>query len=624
MKIKQIKIESHNLRTFEPIKNITVDKEKRTVELIWSRGTKGLRRSWSGDYYEELSMDEKAVNLSRMNNGAPVLAAHDASDLDAVIGVVERAWIQDNEGHAVVRFAKDEKSERIFEKVADGILQNVSVGYLAEYKDVTRAGDKIPTYRSENWTPMEVSIVPIGFDEYAKIRSNETLKETTINVVQQIEENVNMDNKPVKTDAELQAERTAAVAQEKQRCLEIRKLVKDAGLNEDLANEYISRDNTVEQVKVNVDLFRKYAKETQSTPVSSTNDNMSVGTEQSEARRDGIISAILHRSDSANFQLTDAGREFAGRSLIRILESHIGRNPFESDVQFAQRVMSTSDLPYILANVAQKSAQKRYELAPKTFQLWTTSGTLKDYKETLQVRGGDIGELKLMNENGEYEESSIGEEHETAKLEKYGVVHSFSDKMIINDDLSMILDIARESGVAQARLDNRLAYNALTSNPTMADGNALFSTAHANIASSGAAISESTFNDAFKAMRLQQSVDKRDQLNIAPRFLVVGPNQETAAKKFLAVIQPNQTSSVNIFSQSVQLVVDAAITDNRYYFIADPSMIDTVKVNRLQGQESVMVESRVNWRTDAIEMKLKYAVQAKAMDFRGLYLNPGQ
>lgn len=617
--IRKIKVNSSNLRINESLGPVSVDMDKRTVEMVFSTGEKGKRSSFFGSYFEELEISERAIDLTRLNSGAPLLATHDDKSLDSVVGVVERAWVEGDKAKAIVRFAKDEISERVFQKVVDGILRNVSVGYTAEYEDVSKDEDEIPTYRAVRWTPMEVSIVPIGFDKNAQIRNNEQDKETEITITKKVVEK-NEENKRM-SEENKQKEIQAAIDQEKTRCLEIRKAVKEAGLKEELAEEYISRNVTLDDVRTNVTLFKKYQKENEANAVSPT-ASITVGTENQEKRRDLIVDAMLHRADSQNFRLDDNSKQFAGRSLLRVMEMHVGRSPFESDTEFVKRVMTTSDLPYILANVAEKTAQKRYELAPKTFEAWTSSGTLRDYKEATQVRAGDIGELKQMTEAGEYEESNIGEEKETAQLEKYGVIHSFSDKMLINDDLNLILSVARESGVAQARLDNKLAYLAITSNPVMADGENLFSTAHANLAGAGAAISETTFNDAFLAMRTQRSVDGRDQLNIAPEFLIVGPQLETSAKKFLATVQPNQTSQVNIFSNSVKLVVDAAITDKSYFFAANPMMVDTVKVNRLAGQEQVRVDSRVNWRNDAVELKLSYAVQAKAMDFRGLYKVP--
>ena len=75
----------------------TLNLDERTVELVWSVGA-AVRRCdpWTGDAYDEvLSLDTQHVDLSRLNNGAPLLNSHGQWNLDDVIGVVERAWIED-------------------------------------------------------------------------------------------------------------------------------------------------------------------------------------------------------------------------------------------------------------------------------------------------------------------------------------------------------------------------------------------------------------------------------------------------------------------------------------------------------------------------------------------------
>src|SRR5262245_46231762 len=90
----------------------TLNPSARTIELVWTTGARVRRASWwSGDeWLEELSLADDAVDLGRLNAGAPLLAAHDSWGLDGVLGVVERAWLQgeagnDREGRAVVRFS---------------------------------------------------------------------------------------------------------------------------------------------------------------------------------------------------------------------------------------------------------------------------------------------------------------------------------------------------------------------------------------------------------------------------------------------------------------------------------------------------------------------------------------
>ena len=70
------------------------------------------------------------MDLSRLNNGqAPVLNTHDAYELENVIGVVERAWIDGTEGRATVRLSDREDIAAWCATSKTGIIKNISVGY---------------------------------------------------------------------------------------------------------------------------------------------------------------------------------------------------------------------------------------------------------------------------------------------------------------------------------------------------------------------------------------------------------------------------------------------------------------------------------------------------------------
>jgi hypothetical protein len=148
----------------------TAQPEARTVEVVWSTGAAVRRRDpWTGKRYDEvLSLDPAHVDLSRLGNGAPLLNAHGAFDLEDVIGVVERAWITNSgdafEGRAVVRFSEREDVEPIRRDVRTGIIRNVSVGYAVRAYEVIDEDGTVPVWRAVDWQPLELSAVPVGAD----------------------------------------------------------------------------------------------------------------------------------------------------------------------------------------------------------------------------------------------------------------------------------------------------------------------------------------------------------------------------------------------------------------------------------------------------------------------------
>ncbi|NBW62881.1 MAG: hypothetical protein EBR33_06840 [Synechococcaceae bacterium WB4_1_0192] len=151
----------------------TINVEERTVELVWSTGAQVKRASWSrGDYIEELSMAPGAVRLDRLNKGGPLLDAHDSFSLRSQIGVVQRAWLDGNEGRALVKFSRRDDVEPIFQDVQDGIYRNVSVGYKVHKTERDETG-AVPVERAVDWEPYELSLVPIPADAGAQVRSEE-------------------------------------------------------------------------------------------------------------------------------------------------------------------------------------------------------------------------------------------------------------------------------------------------------------------------------------------------------------------------------------------------------------------------------------------------------------------
>ncbi len=155
----------------------SADEEARTVEVVWSSGVAVRRKDrWTGEAYEEvLSLDPAHVDLGRLNGGAPLLDTHGAWSLDGVIGVVEKAWIEGGEnpeGRALVRFSERDDVEPVWRDVKAGIIRNVSVGYSVRAYEITEEEGKVPVWRAVDWTPAELSAVPIGADPDAGFRAD--------------------------------------------------------------------------------------------------------------------------------------------------------------------------------------------------------------------------------------------------------------------------------------------------------------------------------------------------------------------------------------------------------------------------------------------------------------------
>ena len=91
-----------------------VDEDNRTVDLAFSSEFPVER----GYGMEVLDHSPNSVKLDRLNNGAPLLVKHDASDR---VGIVTEARIDgDNVGGAKGRCGKRQRAEEIYRDVVDG------------------------------------------------------------------------------------------------------------------------------------------------------------------------------------------------------------------------------------------------------------------------------------------------------------------------------------------------------------------------------------------------------------------------------------------------------------------------------------------------------------------------
>jgi HK97 family phage prohead protease len=638
----------------------SVDPEKRTAEVVWTTGARVMRGFWER-YYEELSLDPKHVRLERLNNGAPLLNAHDGWDARGVLGVVEAgsAKLAGKEGVAIVRFARaedDPEADKVFRKVLDGILQNVSVGYRVHKMEKVEGGDEqIPVYRCVDWEPYEISVVPMGADDGAGFRSTETRSlNPCVLVTQRSEKTMPPETPPAAppavtpppaapapdvTEDATRAAADAAVAAERERIAGIQGLVARHKLGDELGQKLVKDGTSLEKAR-GVILDALAARTDEQPP--HANAHISGGADlRRESARAGITNALLHRVDPTRFKLEDAGRPYAHRRLLDLGSDCVeifagtkvrGLTPMEAaglslGMQVRAGYSTTSDFPLILADVANKSLRAAYTEAPATYTAIGRRVPLPDFKPVRRTQLGEAPQLKKVNEHGEFTTGSVGEGKEQYGLATYGRIFSVSRQAIVNDDMDAFSRMPALFGRSARDLESDLVWEQITANGNMGDGVALFHATHGNLAAAGAAIAVSTIGSGRAAMRAQKGVDKKQFINVTPKYLVVPVILETIADQFVSAnLLANASGSVNPFSGKLQVVAEPRLDANSltaWYLFGDPSQIDIVEYGFLEGQEGPVIESRVGFEVDGLEIKCRHDFAAKVIDHRGIYKNPG-
>jgi hypothetical protein len=651
MTMRERKVQMPKLQRRAEVDAAAYDAEKRTFPFTFSTGAKVLRYDWNSGsyYYEELSMDPKHIRLDFFNSGnAPMLNTHRRYDLSDVLGVIEPGSIdvKDGVGRGVGRFSRRSDVEPIVQDVADKIIRNGSIGYkVSRFEVQPRAeGESIPTWLATDWSPVEFSPCPLGADDGAGFRSDgvcaEPPKEVERNeclVINNIasergeedsdmDVNVKKDNEaaPAPQQVNLDQERSAAAEAERTRAKEIRTLCRSVGVAEQFADKLVEGGVKLEDAQRQI--IAEVARSKDSGEIRASVSIEAGAQDESLTRRQGMESALLHRANPKTHELSEQGRRFRSMSLLRMAEEIVGvRNAAGmTKSQIVARAMSTADFALTLANVAGKSLRSGYKLAPQTFWPFVRQGTLPDYKQVSRIQFGDVSSLKAVSEGGEYEFSSIGEGAEKIQLAKYGRLVRVTEELIVNDDLDALSRIPAGMGAAGSRLESKLVYDILANNAAMADTVALFHATHGNLAGSGGAINATTVAAGDAAIRNQKTLDGEDFLGVAPKYLICGTAKRIEALQLLnAVIVAAKSSDTNPFKGAMEAIVDPRVSGNTWFLACDPNEIDTIEIAYLEGMAGPEMDSETEFNSDCVKMKIKHVVGTKAIDYRGLYKNPG-
>ncbi|HFM4589565.1 TPA: phage major capsid protein [Escherichia coli] len=190
-------------------------------EIAFSSEQPYQRQFWDEQNQEMVVLDEilvhtpEAVDLSRLNNNAPLLFNH---NFDNHLGVVCNARIDaDKVGRATVRFSKHGTlANDIRNKVIEGTMEKISVGYdIKEYHIDYAKGQLIVT----KFVPFELSFVTVPADD--SVGLNRSLNTITVNLeakrdmtkeqieeIKEEQESAQVEETPVEENKESEVEET--------------------------------------------------------------------------------------------------------------------------------------------------------------------------------------------------------------------------------------------------------------------------------------------------------------------------------------------------------------------------------------------------------------------------------
>lgn len=622
---RSLKGELHERKAGVSVKAAT-DEETMTFVMV-SQDNTGQRYDWgTGEFYDEY-LDPAGADVTDLRT---MFKDHYRS-VDSAVGKIESTAVINGELEATVRFGSDEASQVVAQKYREGILTDVSIGYeILDYRvEKSTEPNGRDTVTVTSYKIRELSAVGVGFDNGAKKRSQEEHGDST------------MTEQELKRLAELEAiaERNAAQTEELKSLLNKRdiedKAAKDAELEKLRAeNAEMTRQADINAVATEFgisDEIRNAALE----DTTLTSDAMlrnhlkaekehvvGVGERNNEAELKRALEDTIALRLGVDLENPHAdARMFQGATLTDMARALTGYKGYNRDTLF-ERAMVVADLPNLLVNSGNRYLEQEFEAAAGTYRQFVKEVDVADFRPMTDIVKGVGGRLDKLNERGELKNKYLNENAETWQIGSFGNKFDFSREMFINDDLNALTDMIGTFGEMAGVTANGLVYDLLlgrndAASYLMGDGLAIFAAGHAN--SGAGALASTTLSAGRLAMRKQKSTDGVTNLNIAPSYLIVGPNlEETALKLITSPTELGQTNPAvpNVHQSTLQLIVDSEITGDEWYLGASRR---TIKVGYLVGtgrRPQVKVNDTTLTKT-IFEGVFDFGTMAE--DYRGLY-----
>lgn len=571
----------------------TFDADARTVEAVIATTTPVTRRDARGTFAEVL--DFSTLDLSNADT-LRVLDSHRTASVRDAIGTVQAVRVDGEQLVATLRLSAADDVKPVLQRIADGTIRGVSIGYRATRWTETQSGGT-RTKRPERWALTEVTLTSNPADPAATLRQKEAIvpKDGT---------------QPPTVDVAEQTRRS-----------EIRSLVRSAGLEPQVADDLI--DAGADLTRAKAEIFDAQQTHQRSAPIirshAPANDDPAVITRRQS-------DAVAYRM--AGGELPDDARQYVNMTLREMAVESLARQGvstrgMSSDEVFTRAAHTSSDFPLVVSNAANKVALDTYKAAESPLKALCRQRTLPNFKESNAIRLGEMGRLEPLNEDGEIKATSRAENGESMRLGTYARQLTATRALLINDDLNLLGDMTAALGEAAAQTENDELVKLFTSNPAMSDGTPVFDASRGNIGTVGAP-SIDTLTVTRVSLRTRKGMDGKTIIAAEPRYLLVSAALETEAEKVLASIQPNKSDDVNPFGGKLSLLVEPRLPDNAWYVFADPARLAAMQYAYLSSAQGVQIQRTEAWDTLGLKFRAFLDFGCGWLDWRPVQKIPTQ
>lgn len=330
-------------------------------------------------------------------------------------------------------------------------------------------------------------------------------------------------------------------------------------------------------------------------------------------------------------------RDLAGRSLLDLgalmIQSTGGtirswhKDRLADQIMLSGGMHSTSDFPFLTQQSGNRLLGEAYEAAASALKKVARRRSSQDFRAIAVGRLGEMPQLLEVAEGGEVTYGTRTEASESFRLRTFARIFAITRQALVNDDLGAFADSVRAWGQAAAAVEANELYSLVSGNgAVMADGQTLWHSTHGNVAGSPSQLNVSSLDEARAAIRTTKGLDGVTPLNLSPRYLVVGPANETRAQVLVNAsvsFTATEIENANPFASTLELLVEPRIEDYAFMLFADPASADVISYAYLGDRAGPELETRPGWSVLGLETRAIFDVGAGATGFRGAFKNAG-
>lgn len=304
--------------------------------------------------------------------------------------------------------------------------------------------------------------------------------------------------------------------------------------------------------------------------------------------------------------------------------------------------VNSTTMANIVANVLNKRVVQTFQTYPR----WWEDIAVEEEFTTLQtikwIKLGGLGSLPTVAEGAAYTELTWDDSAETASWVKKGGYLGLTLEAMDKDDVNRLRTAPQALAQAAYLTLAKDVSGIFTSNsgvgPTLADGDALFHSNHANLGTS--ALTAASWNATRIAMRKQTELNSSERLGglVVPKFLLVPPDLEQTGLIILGSegypgtanndVNP-EASGANTDARLAAarrrlVVVDFWTDTNNWAAVGDPRLYPSIGIGYRFGKTPEIFSvasptSGLMFTNDTMPIKVRWLYAVGAVDYRPLY-----